>query len=77
MTNYQPRTWDDEHKTMPSGIVCKWCGSQKSKVIDSRKRQNTIFRTRECTECNRHWITIESFLYDIAWKGKEQNEDSD
>lgn len=42
--------------------MCSWmckCGSDETEVIDTRKRDNVIYRRRKCKECGRRWATYE------------------
>ena len=45
-------------------IICKVCGSNDSRVIDSRETQDGIYRRRECV-CSERFSTIE-----LVWQCK-------
>lgn len=51
---------------MKSPIVCRSCGSEKTLVRDSRKKDGGIWRIRECRECGARWSTIEVDFWE--WK---------
>ncbi|WP_430254294.1 hypothetical protein [Neorhizobium sp. DAR64872/K0K18] len=42
-----------------SGILCPECGTNSSKVTDSREAPGAIRRRRECVRCGGRWSTIE------------------
>jgi transcriptional regulator NrdR family protein len=42
-----------------SGILCPECGTNSSKVTDSREAPGSIRRRRECVRCGGRWSTIE------------------
>ena len=46
---------------MSGGIECPWCGSSKTRVIDSRpeSRRGMVRRRRECKGCTARWTTYE------------------
>lgn len=41
------------------GILCPQCGTNSSRVLDSRERPGAIRRRRECTRCGGRWSTDE------------------
>ena len=50
-------------------MVCIYCGS-KTQVTNSRhqKRQNQVWRRRECLQCHAIFTTGEVAQYDSAWR---------
>ncbi len=43
------------------GLRCPRCGSSKSTVYDSRKKQNfSVMRRRECKDCGFRYMTEET-----------------
>lgn len=51
----------------PNVCVCKRCGSDKTKVYDSRVRDDEIKqRYRKCLVCGFRWITVE--IDRLAWE---------
>ena len=38
---------------------CPYCGWEESKVVDSRPKEDTIKRRRECMKCGRRFTTYE------------------
>lgn len=40
-------------------MECPYCSSNLSKVIDSRKVEMNVFRTRVCTKCDSKFYTEE------------------
>lgn len=50
--------------------MCPNCGSDKSKVSDSRKKDEAIYRIRECTSCYEKYGTIEIMNVDYKGYGK-------
>jgi ribosomal protein S27AE len=46
------------HQT--SGILCPQCGTNSSRVVDSREIPGTIKRRRECVRCGGRWNTYET-----------------
>jgi transcriptional repressor NrdR len=47
------------HQSTLPGIRCPFCGSPKTKVIDSRKIIGGVRRRRECIECGERHSTAE------------------
>lgn len=45
----------------PPKFTCRACGSQDSRVVDSRGLSSTeaIRRRRQCKDCGARWTTIE------------------
>lgn len=43
-----------------TGILCMACGSNASKVVDSRELPGGIRRRRECVKCGSRWTTHET-----------------
>ncbi len=41
-------------------MKCIYCGSEESKVLDSRTSENAIRRRRECLNCGRRFTTYET-----------------
>ena len=41
-------------------MLCPECHNKKSKVIESRKTDDTIRRRRECLECNKRFTAYET-----------------
>lgn len=39
-------------------VSCRHCGGA-SKVVETRKKDETIFRRRACKKCNWRWVTKE------------------
>ena len=48
--------------TKEKNMKCIYCGSDESKVLDSRNSEenNAIRRRRECLNCGRRWTTYET-----------------
>lgn len=44
------------------GILCPGCGSNSSRVIDSREHPGTIRRRRVCVKCGGRWSTQEHVI---------------
>lgn len=40
-------------------MICPLCKSENNKVIDSRNRDNRIYRRRKCLDCNIPFTTYE------------------
>ena len=55
-------------------MVCPGCGG-KTRVVDSRKRQDSVKRMRECKTCRMHFTTIELDM-DYYKSLKEEGEKS-
>jgi transcriptional regulator NrdR family protein len=43
----------------PCGIVCVSCGSRVLRVIDTRAKDNCVYRRRECKDCGAKFSTAE------------------
>lgn len=53
-------------------MVCPECGKKDvSRVIDSRNRENAIYRRRECTVCGCRFSTLERFYKVRRKTGKD------
>lgn len=44
------------------GVLCPACGSNSSRVVDSREQPGTIRRRRECVKCDARWSTEEHII---------------
>ena len=40
-------------------MTCPSCGCSDTRIVDSRKREDSVFRRRECIECGKRFNTIE------------------
>ena len=40
-------------------MTCPYCGCSDTRIVDSRKREDSVFRRRECIECGKRFNTIE------------------
>ena len=40
-------------------MTCPYCGCSDTRIVDSRKRGDSVFRRRECIECGKRFNTIE------------------
>ena len=40
-------------------MTCPYCGCGYTKIVDSRKREDSVFRRRECMECGNRFNTME------------------
>lgn len=40
-------------------IQCQHCKARNARIVDSRKREGSVYRRRECRACNFRWTTIE------------------
>ena len=41
-------------------MICKKCGGENTRVLDTKKSPDGIKRVRECNSCGQLWKTIES-----------------
>lgn len=41
------------------GLVCPKCGSEQVSVIDSRRKEGTVWRRRCCLCCQKRFNTVE------------------
>lgn len=51
------------------GHICKKCGSDQSKVYETREVEAYGFRKirrRECKDCGFRWVTTEVYFWDIV-----------
>lgn len=46
-------------RSMPRADTCPACGSDKSGVIDTRRRSLALKRRRKCIDCGERWTTYE------------------
>ena len=51
-------------------MKCPNCGKKVS-VIDSRERNGTIERVRECQSCAYKFLTKETFVRKLSWWHKD------
>ena len=40
-------------------MTCPYCGCSDTRIVDSRKREDSVFRRRKCIECGKRFNTIE------------------
>lgn len=48
--------YDERNK---SGVICPRCGGENDNVTNSRMKDGTRTRTRECRKCGEVWKTVE------------------
>lgn len=48
--------YDERNK---SGVICPRCGIENDNVTNSRMKDGTRTRTRECGKCGEVWKTVE------------------
>ena len=41
------------------GLVCRWCGSNRLRVVYTRGKPGQIIRRRECVDCKKRITTKE------------------
>ena len=51
-------------------MTCPYCGCSDTRIVDSRKREDSVFRRRECIECGKRFNTIE-IDYDLYKQKKK------
>lgn len=44
---------------MRKGVICPYCGYNKSMVVDTRAHYDGIYRRRECDQCMKRFTTYE------------------
>lgn len=58
-----------EPKTYPltQGDMCKYCGSNQTKVADSRvdEERGVRWRKRKCLNCGKKWVTVEVYEVEL------------
>lgn len=40
-------------------MICAFCGSSQTKILDSREKDNTVRRRRICMTCGKRYSTVE------------------
>ncbi|MDR6757818.1 transcriptional regulator NrdR family protein [Mycoplana sp. BE70] len=54
-----------------AGILCPQCGTNSSRVLDSRERPGAVRRRRECMRCGGRWSTEERMTSFKAGRAKK------
>ena len=47
--------------------MCPKCDSDEARVLETRKATGTIWRRRQCVECNRVFVTQENVADAFPW----------
>lgn len=56
---------------MRKGVICPYCGYNKSMVVDTRAHYDGICRRRECDQCMKRFTTYE-FTEDMVKRIKDR-----